>query len=106
LYKELKIKLSEGTLKLSRSNDQDKKLLYLLETESLQPYELLRLRNMYSCWEQTNQWRKSSKKEMEKRTKSEVNEQATKREQRSDRPKRNILEIPKILMIPFKNPLQ
>ena len=50
---------------------------------------------MYSCWEQTNQWRKSSKKEMEKPTKSEVNEQATKREQRSDRPKRNILEISK-----------
>ena len=92
LYKELKVKLSEGTLQLSRSNDQDKKLLYLLETDSLQPYELLRLRNVYACWEHNIQWRKSSKQETKKPTESKVKEQATTTEQKSDRPKRNIAE--------------
>jgi hypothetical protein len=30
----------------------DKKLLYLLETKEIQPYELLRLKNLYSFWEE------------------------------------------------------
>ena len=53
LYEELKLKLKEGKLKLDRENDYDKKLCFLLETDNLQPYELLRLRNVYSFWEQS-----------------------------------------------------
>ena len=57
LYEELKLKLKEGKLRLDRTNDQDKELCFLLETDDLQPYELIRLRNVYSCWEQLNTWR-------------------------------------------------
>ena len=90
-YKELKIKLSEGTLSLSRSKDQDQKLLFLLETESLQPYELLRLRNVYLCWEQNNQWRESIKEEIakDKPTNLKVNEKAS----TSKQPKRPFLDM-------------
>ena len=52
LYEELKQKLKEGKLELNRNNDQDKKLCLLLETDSLQPYELIRLRNVFTFWEQ------------------------------------------------------
>ena len=41
LYEELKLELKEGTLILDRSNCQDKKLLLLLETDDLEPYETL-----------------------------------------------------------------
>ena len=56
-YEDLKLELKEGSLILDRSNSQDQKLLYLLETKHLQPYEIFRLRNVYSCWEQTKLWR-------------------------------------------------
>ena len=52
MYEELQQKLQEGKLELDRSNDLDKKLLYLLETKEIQPYELLRLKNLYSFWEE------------------------------------------------------
>jgi hypothetical protein len=51
---ELKQNLLEGKLVLDRSNDLDQKLLFLLETKHLQPYELIRLRNVYSFWESYN----------------------------------------------------
>ena len=50
-YEDLKLQLKDGRLKLNRSHDLEKKLLFLLETESLQPYEMIRLRNIYSIWE-------------------------------------------------------
>ena len=62
-YQELKSKLQEGTLKLNKSNYQDQKLLFLLETESLEPYEMLRLENVYSQWEQFKKWRDEEDKE-------------------------------------------
>ena len=55
-YKELKIKLREGTLELDIAKEKDKKLLFLLQTDSLQPYELIRLRNVYAFWEQSKSW--------------------------------------------------
>ena len=65
LYEELKDELNEGTLILDRSNCQDQKLLLLLETEDLEPYETLRLRNVYSCWIQLKLWNKEPKEETE-----------------------------------------
>ena len=62
LYEELKLKLKEGTLKLDRGNDQEKKLCFLLETDSLQPYELIRLRNVYSFWEKSKPLREEEKR--------------------------------------------
>ena len=56
-YEDLKQELKEGYLILDQSNSQDQKLLYLLETDHLQPYEIIRLRNVYSWWEQTKLWR-------------------------------------------------
>ena len=44
LYEELKHELKEGKLKLDRKNDLDMKLCLLLETDDLQPYELIRLK--------------------------------------------------------------
>ena len=54
LYDELKMKLMQGSLELDRSKAIDEKLLFLLDTDSLNPYELLRLRNVYGLWELLN----------------------------------------------------
>ena len=62
LYEELKLKLKEGKLKLDKGNDHDKKLCFLLETDNLQPYELIRLRNVYSFWEQSKPLREEISK--------------------------------------------
>ena len=60
LYEELKHKLKEGKLKLDRKIDQDMKLCLLLETDDLQPYELIRLKNVYSFWKQHSTWREDN----------------------------------------------
>ena len=76
-YKELKIKLREGTLKLDIAKEKDKKLLFLLQTDSLQPYELIRLRNVYAFWEQSKSWEgisqiSTAKTEKKKEAKTET----------------------------------
>ena len=74
LYEELKQKLKEGKLELNRNNDQDKKLCLLLETDSLQPYELIRLRNVFTFWEQCKPLRDENKK-IKPETKSKMKNQ-------------------------------
>ena len=61
-YEELKQKLKEGKLELNRAKDQDIKLCLLLETDTLQPYELIRLRNVYTFWEQSKPLRDETEK--------------------------------------------
>ena len=56
-YVDLKQQLQNGVLKLQRSNHLDEKLIFLLDTEYLEPYEILRLKNVYSCWEQHQVWK-------------------------------------------------
>ena len=85
-YEELKTKLKEGTLKLSKSNFQDQKLLYLLETDHLQPYEICKLRNVYSCWEQNLKWREDSKKDIETETESLIKTRVEKKEKAPVKP--------------------
>ena len=63
LYEELKLALKDGKLKLDRKSDQDMKLCLLLETDDLQPYELIRLKNVYSFWKQHSTWREAAIKE-------------------------------------------
>jgi hypothetical protein len=96
LYEELKLELKEGTLVLDRSNCQDQKLLLLLETEDLEPYEILRLRNVYSCWEQHKLWKEDSKEEIEieksKMTKVKRKVKASANLNRENRPKRTTLK--------------
>ena len=73
LYEELKLKLKDGKLELNRANDQDKKLCMLLETETLQPYELIRLRNVFTFWEKCKPLREEherSKAESKTKTKA------------------------------------
>ena len=60
-YEDLKCKFESGELRLDKTRDQDQKLCFLLETKNLQPYELIRLRNVYSHWEQLNVWREDTK---------------------------------------------
>ena len=99
-YEELKLKLKQGTLLLNKSNHQDQKLLYLLETDHLQPYEILKLRNVYSCWEQTLKWKEGSKKDIEAEQES-LGKSKTKRNtkapvepsNRETRQKRSIQEL-------------
>ena len=62
-YEGLKQQLAEGTLELDKSNYQDQKLLYLLETEYLHPYEIIRLHNVYACWDQLKQWKMKDERE-------------------------------------------
>ena len=64
LYEELKDKLNKGLLKLCKSRDLDLKLLFLLETDSLQPYELIRLGNL---WERLNKWTEEPESEFPKK---------------------------------------
>ena len=71
-YEDLKLELKGGSLILDRSNSQDEKLLFLLETDNLQPYEIVRLRNIYSCWEQTKLWRKEDDRSKPARKKQKV----------------------------------
>lgn len=77
-YEELKVKLKEGTLKLNKSKEQDKKLCFLLDTDSLQPYEIIRLRNVYAFWEQSNNWEGISKKSKPKKEKKKDGKLQTK----------------------------
>ena len=72
------MKLKEGTLDLDIEKEKDKKLCYLLQTDSLQPYELIRLRNVYAFWEQSKSWEglseiSESKTEKKKEEKSQTN---------------------------------
>ena len=106
-YEELKIKLKDGTLKLNKSNFQDKKLLHLLETDHLQPYEVYKLRNVYECWEQNLKWREDSKKEIETETESLGNTKVEKKEKKerapakpSDRETRQKRSFPEISIDP------
>ena len=82
-YEELKVQLKEGKLKLDKAKEKDRKLCLLLETESLQPYEIIRLRNVYAFWEQSNSWEGFSEpfqpsKEEKKASKSQVNTKESK----------------------------
>ena len=43
------------------------KLLFLLETDSLQPYELIRLGNLYSSWEERKKWTEEPELEVPKK---------------------------------------
>ena len=56
-YVHLKQQLQSGVLKLQRSNHLDEKLIFLLEKEYLEPYEMIRLKNVHSCWEQHQVWK-------------------------------------------------
>ena len=56
-YEDLKLQLQNGVLKLHRSNHLDEKLIFLLQKEHIQPYEILRLKNVHSCWEQHQVWK-------------------------------------------------
>ena len=70
-YEELKHKLKEGELELNRANVHDKKLCLLLETDTLQPYELIRLRNVYEFWEISKPLRdENEKSKTEEKTKA------------------------------------
>ena len=76
-YEDLKIKLKEGKLELDIANEKDKKLIFLLQTDSLQPYELIRLRNVYAFWEQSKSWEgisqiSTAKTEKKKEAKTET----------------------------------
>ena len=76
-YEELKMKLKEGTLELDIAKEKDKKLLFLLQTDSLQPYELIRLRNVYAFWDKSKSWEglseiSKSKTEKKKEVKSQT----------------------------------
>ena len=74
-YEELKHKWKEGKLELNRANVQDKKLCLLLDTDSLQPYELIRLRNVYTFWEKIKPLREENEKS---KTKEETKAKAPK----------------------------
>ena len=97
LYEELKMKLRDGTLELDGSKDQDQKLLFLLETEHLQPYELLRLKNVYTLWEQNKEWREDLENDLVKKktVKKKIMSQEHASKQVLKRSKRNSQEISK-----------
>ena len=91
-YEDLKLEFTKGYLILDRSNIQDQKLLYLLETDHLQPYEIIRLRNVYLLWEQTKFWRAEVDGSKPVRTKRKV--KATEEPcDRVKRPRRNIPDL-------------
>ena len=91
-YEDLKLELKEGSLILDRSNCQDQKLLYLLETDHLQPYEILRLRNVYSWWEQTKIWRVEIDRPKPMKIKRKV-DTTEKPCDKQKRPKRNLPDL-------------
>ena len=95
LYESLQNMLRNGTLELDRMKPQDQKLLFLLETEHLQPYELLRLRNVYSFWEQTKDWKGSSENNHDKMkpTKQKIKTCTKVSKQVVERPRRTIADI-------------
>ena len=59
-YENLKLQYETGQLKLSNTSVQDQKLWFLLKAKNLQPYEIIRLRNVYSIWEQMKIWREDT----------------------------------------------
>ena len=63
-FEKLKQEFKEGKLKLNKAKPMDEKLLFHLESDNLQQDELLRLRNIYSIWEQHNKWDLVDKREV------------------------------------------
>ena len=83
-YEEMKAKLKDGRLELSRYSDQDQKLRLLLETDSLHPYEMLRLRNVYSLWRNLKNPIESETPETSKETnRKRANEDSSNESERS-----------------------
>jgi hypothetical protein len=60
-YDNLKLQFIQGKLKLNRSKPMDNKLIILLEAKQIQPYEIVRLRNIFTLWEKHNVWEKGFK---------------------------------------------
>ena len=70
LYEDLKCQLKDGRLSLDDSNYLDNKLHLLLKTNDLEPYEIIRLVNVYSCWEQHQIWKKETEQTSSSRSKT------------------------------------
>ena len=91
-YEELRFQLKNGMLKLDRSNHLHEKLMFLLQKDHLEPYEMLRLKNVHSCWEQHNIWKKDGNNsgEREIETTSNLDKTLTSNEATS---KRSVIEV-------------